>query len=106
MTTRAHIKDEWERDMVGIAVIRDHGGRREILQWGMVAIESREADEAYRVEEEQDRLHIREADARAIYEALAEHFGHAGHDIRTLRKDYEAERKRVDLLIDRAVPKP
>lgn len=99
MTTRAHVAHEWQRDMVGIAVVRDHGGRREILQWNGVAIGTREADEGYRQEDEQDRLHIREDDARAIYEALAEHFGHNGHDTRALRRDYDDERKRVDRLI-------
>ena len=48
-------------------------------------------------------LRLDEDIARAMYEALAEYFGHAGHDIRTLRKDYEAERKRVDLFIAKAV---
>lgn len=37
--------------------------------------------------------------ARALYEALADHFGHSGHDIRALRKDYDAERARVDKFI-------
>ena len=41
--------------------------------------------------------------ARAIYEALADYFGHAGHDIRALRKDYDAERARVDKLIHHAI---
>jgi hypothetical protein len=45
------------------------------------------------------RLRLKEDVARAIYEALGDHFGHAGHDARALRKDYEAERKRVDTLI-------
>lgn len=44
-------------------------------------------------------LHLQEDDARAIYEALADHFGHAGHDTRALRKDYDAERARVDKLL-------
>lgn len=37
-------------------------------------------------------------DARAIYEALGEHFGHAGASAAALRKDYDAERRRVDTL--------
>lgn len=37
--------------------------------------------------------------ARAMYEALADHFGHSGNDTRALRKDYDAERQRVDRLI-------
>ena len=100
MTTQAHVKVEWERDMVGIAVLRELGhGRRELLQWDIPAIQTREADDSYREEQEQDRLHIREDDARAIYEALADHYGHSGHDTRALRKDYDAERARVDRLL-------
>lgn len=37
---------------------------------------------------------------RALYEALAAHFGGAGHDTRALRQDYNAERARVDKMID------
>lgn len=43
--------------------------------------------------------------ARALYEALADHYGHAGHDIRALRKDYDAERKRVDQFISALLEK-
>jgi hypothetical protein len=103
MTTKAHVKDEWERNMVGIAVVRNDGTRQEVLQWEAVAVETREAEASYRVEEERDRLHLPEDVARAIYEALADHFGHSGHDTRALRRDYEAERKRVDLFIAQAV---
>jgi hypothetical protein len=44
-------------------------------------------------------LRISEAPARALYEALADHFGHGSNDVRALRRDYEAERARVDKLI-------
>lgn len=57
MTTRAHVQHEWQRDMVGIAVMRDAGGRREVLQWDSVVVGTREADDVYRQEDEQDRLH-------------------------------------------------
>lgn len=65
-----------------------------------MVIESRDATDAYRMEDDEaDRLHIRVEDARAIYEALADFFGHSGHDTRALRKDYDAERGRVDKLL-------
>lgn len=48
-------------------------------------------------------LRLDEDDARAVYEELADYFGHAGHDTRSLRNDYDAERKRVDKLIDAAI---
>lgn len=47
-------------------------------------------------------LHIAEDIAKALLEALAGHFG-GTEDTRTLRKDYLAERARVDKFIDRAV---
>jgi hypothetical protein len=43
-------------------------------------------------------IHMDESVAKALLEALAEHFGGTG-DTRTLRKDYEAERARVDRLV-------
>lgn len=42
-------------------------------------------------------------EARAIYEALADHFGHGATSTAALRKDYEAERARVDRLITHAI---
>ena len=48
-------------------------------------------------------LWLREDEARALYEALADHFGHSGNDTRALRRDYEAERARVDRLIGHAI---
>lgn len=47
-------------------------------------------------------LHLAEDDARAMYEALAAYFGGTGHDTVALRRDYDAERKRVDRLIEYA----
>ena len=47
-------------------------------------------------------LHIEEDVAKALLEALAEHFG-GTVDTRTLRKDYLAERARVDKLIEKLI---
>jgi hypothetical protein len=44
-------------------------------------------------------LRLPEAYARALYDALAEHFG-GYQGVRSLRADYDAERKRVDLMIE------
>lgn len=51
-------------------------------------------------------LRLSEEDARAIYEALADHYGHTGHDTRALRRDYDAERARVDKLLGYAIATP
>lgn len=50
-------------------------------------------------EENRSSLLLPEPEARALYDALAEYFGHAAGSYKVLRKDYEAERSRVDLLI-------
>jgi hypothetical protein len=101
MTSKAFIKDDWQRDGIKVAVIRESHGRRELLTWTLGEVQVLdEADYGRRVEDDTESyLHIQEDDARALYEALADHFGHAGHDIRALRKDYDAERSRVDKFI-------
>lgn len=48
-------------------------------------------------------LPLREDIARAMYEALAEYFGHNIVNARQLRIDYDAERKRVDRFIDATI---
>lgn len=45
-------------------------------------------------------LHIKEDVAKVLLETLAEYFGGTG-DTRTLRRDYEAERLRVDKLLEK-----
>ena len=44
-------------------------------------------------------LRLDESLARALYESLGDYFGHSGNDTWALRKDYDAERARVDKLI-------
>ena len=93
MTTRAHI--QWDRALRGVnlAVARDHS----YIAWGPTTLRPHATDG----QSDSDAwLTLDEDDARAIYEALADWFGHSGHDTRTLRKDYEAERKRVDKFIE------
>lgn len=102
MTTKAHVDFDFAAMGVRVAIVREFGEYHEVYQWP--------ADQVFRSFNRRepaaepgdgDWLRLREDDARALYEALADHFGHAGHDARALRRDYEAERKRVDLLIDR-----
>lgn len=97
MTSKAHVEYDLMMGGVQLAVRRELPGAAQLLRWGEIRITDAPAgtvlpDDAW--------LRLQEGDARAIYEALAEYFGHAGHDIRTLRRDYEAERKRVDKFID------
>lgn len=103
MNAKAHI--EWQPFGLGIAILSEgtlalwpsQGSVRTRLPEGGA---SPEIPEGYT-----DRLRLREDEARALYEALADYFGHAGHDTRSLRKDYDAERKRVDKFIDSLLEK-
>lgn len=93
MSTRAKV--EWDPRLRGVrlAVGRDGG----YLTWGQTGCQPYDPEGAQHGPE--GWLTLDEDDARAIYEALADWFGHSGHDTRSLRKDYDAERRRVDNLI-------
>lgn len=97
MTTRAFARDDIEMGGVRIAVVRETNGTRTALTWQPQTARVLIEDAA---EHPEDWLRLHEDDARAIYEALAEHFGHTGHDIRSLRRDYDTERRRVDQFIE------
>lgn len=103
MTSRAHV--EFDPTSFGVRIAVTHGGGREgpitqVYQWEPLVVRTYDASEGATEPNAADWLRLPEEDARALYEALAEHFGHAGHDIRALRKDYDAERKRVDTFIE------
>lgn len=99
--TRAHIEYDPARLGVRLAVRRQN----HVLTWTDPGVHFPEGAEA--VNQRDDVwLHLQEDDARAIYEALADYFGHAGHDTRALRRDYEAERARVDRLIEYVTAAP
>ena len=100
MTARAHVKPDYMRDGVAIIAMREVSPYvRHRIQWQPLAVRVAEVDGPIRDDGEADWLRLDEDIARAIYEALADHFGHSGHDTRALRKDYEAERGRVDKFI-------
>lgn len=94
MSSRAHVEYDPFGDTVKIAVVRPH----HILIWEPVSVRERNVD-SNTVPTDDAWLRIGEDDARAMYEALAHYFGGAGHDTRALRKDYDAERARVDTFI-------
>jgi len=98
MTSKAHAEFDPVMFGVRIAVRREHGPHREYLQWEPLTVVT--VTEGGAVEpDDRTWLRLPEDDARALYEALADHFGHAGHDTRALRRDYDDERRRVDHLI-------
>jgi hypothetical protein len=109
MTSRAHA--EFDPSFLGVRVAVQRGTEgpvREVLTWQhpgtkVVDLNGRQIDPQ---EAEDGWLHLQEEDARAIYEALADYFGHSGNDVRALRRDYEAERARVDKFIDGSLTTP
>lgn len=96
MTTKAHIERDPMFRGIRLAVARE----RDYITWGPTRLVPRSDSESAG---SGAWLTLDEDDARAIYEALADWFGHAGHDTRALRKDYDAERGRVDRLINHLI---
>ena len=87
------------RNGVKIAlVLRSDDHEAHVLKWGdpTVAVMPHGAAVA---EDPSDWLNLSSDLARALYESLARHFGGAAVDTTALRKDYDAERKRVDTFI-------
>ena len=100
-TTQAHVAFDPSRFGVLIQ-IRTGQALRAFDGSGVVLIpqdNSRLADD----DAERATLRIEEDEARALYEALGEYFGHAGASTMALRADYNAERKRVDRLIEAVI---
>jgi hypothetical protein len=104
MTAKAHIRFDYMSGGVEAAIRREAGGGQIILRWHEATPEFVPFDGDGRVPEVNEAgtpwLRLQEDDARALYEALADYYGHAAADVRLLRNDYEAERRRVDKFID------
>lgn len=97
-TWRARAEYDPYRAGVKIVVGRPIGEQRsEVIVWPQSITVRQTAPPTSAAEDEY--LRIDEDAARAMYEALADYFGGAGNDTRALRKDYDAERKRVDAFI-------
>jgi hypothetical protein len=97
MTIRARAEHDFYRDSVRIQIGELHG--RELRYIYSFTGEVRTVDDPTAAVPDDTGLMLREDIARAVYEALADHFGHSGHDTRALRRDYDAERARVDKLV-------
>lgn len=100
MSARVAIEDDWMRDrtVVRLADVGEH----QIDVYDFAAVSVHRVDRHEAAPDPVAPLSLTHDMARALYEALAAHFG--GHsETATLRKDYEAERARVDLFIAKAV---
>ena len=93
MTIRARAEFDPQRFGVRVIVSPREG---QVIRWGEPIVSKLDPDV---LAPDDAWLRLDEDMARAIYETLADHFGHSGHDTRALRKDYDAERVRVDTFI-------
>lgn len=90
----------WNPDAVAVAIMNSDGdnGPHQILHLGSsVASMARSWDNVEPCAEVQPTLMLQDAEARALLDALTRHY-HGAEDTRALRRDYDAERKRVDDL--------
>jgi hypothetical protein len=94
MTARAGVRADAFGRRVEIAIAPQDG---QVYVWPTLAIQTVDLDA---VAPENGFLPLPVDAARALYEALAQHFGGNASDTRQLRGDYDAERKRVDKMID------
>jgi len=103
-TTTAHIRDQWERRGIEVGLVRPsvlEGNPPRFRNWATGQWETM-PDPA--IEAGPDlKLFLDQDSARALYEALAEHYGHGANDVRSLRRDYDQERARVDKLINHLI---
>jgi hypothetical protein len=100
VTTTAHIRDRFELGGIDVAIVtRDQ--TPSVRVWDSAFPAYRALTENDPTEAPQaERLVLRTDEARALYESLAEHYGHGTNDTRALRRDHDAERDRVDKLTD------
>lgn len=99
---RARVEYDVDRGGVKIAVSPwgDRDGHAVVIWPSWPETRRITPDQGLSVEDEAASWLRLDADvARAIYEGLAAYFGGVGTDVRALRKDYDAERERVDRLI-------
>jgi hypothetical protein len=90
------VEDDWMRDKVAVLLANADNSFIEVFDFTRVAITRSERDA--REVDGIEPLRLSHDMARALYEALAKHFGGAP-ETATLRQDYEAERARVDVFI-------
>lgn len=104
MTFRAHVTHDFARLGIGIWLVRDFGEGlpRAVGQPLELVFENVDPMTPHYTE---PTLRLPEDMARALLDALAAHFGGTG-EVQTLRKDYLAERQRVDKMIDHLTSRP
>lgn len=104
---RAYIQDDFACDSVRVAIVRDAGDHYDVLRPRQILRLTQEDGSRFPWWEEipnpapatvEPTMRLGGEEARALLDALTRHF-HGAEDTRALRRDYDAERKRVDGLI-------
>lgn len=100
MTYRAHITHGIYGDDIAIYLVYNRGDDAFLVK--PVELLTERIDRDTTTTTQAPSLRMDDDMARALLDALAAHYGGTS-DVQTLRKDYLAERARVDKLIDRLV---
>jgi hypothetical protein len=98
MSDRAFVQPDFFRMGVSIYLVQKVGDQRFAVGQPVELVMREEETGAVGIQQE-PTLRLPESMARALLDALSAHFGGTG-DMQTLRKDYLAERVRVDKMID------
>lgn len=95
MTVKAYIRDDFLGGRLGIMWRIEHEGQPTMYSNGdMIAVPPAD-NTALEIEP----LRLNDEFARALLTALLAYY-EGGEDTRSLRRDYDAERKRVDKMLD------
>jgi hypothetical protein len=98
VSTEAHIEIDFIGQGIAVNVIRRNGDRIDVL----MVLGTVDTFPIWRTLEPATQappgLRIPDDVAKALLDALLDHY-RGGHDARELRKDYDAERARVDIFI-------
>lgn len=109
MRTRARIIDDWQYGGIGIFLeLPSHEAGRHILGRNQRTGQVQANFPTHDMAADPDfgpLVLLTDEEARAVLTALIRHFD-GGEDTRSLRRDYDAERARVDKLIDLATRPP
>jgi hypothetical protein len=97
MTVKAHIEGNIMLQGIDVVLYREEGDYTYVWKPGGDTVHTYDRNNPVQPDDEPMRL--RDDEARALLTALLRHY-EGGEDARSLRRDYDAERRRVDAFID------
>lgn len=100
--SRAHIQTDYTVGGVAIQIVRPHASgsvdTADVVHGGRLEWVTRSPEASLTVPDYAPTLRLDDATARALLDALADHYG-GTNGVRTIREDFLHERGRVDRLI-------